>query len=95
MPKVVWLPEALEDIARLHAFLKDQNPLAARNAMLCVRMAGQQLEQWPEMGRPMPDRLRREIFVAFGAGGYVLRYRLNEAGQAVVLRVWHSREDRE
>jgi plasmid stabilization system protein ParE len=36
---------------------------------------------------------RRELFVPFGAGAYVLRYRIH-ADTIVVLRVWHSREER-
>lgn len=41
------------------------------------------------------DTGRREIFAAFGAGAYVLRYRINAHGEVVVIRVWHSRELRE
>lgn len=93
MPEVVWLPEALADIKRLHTFLFDKNPQAARNAILCIQAAARQLETFPEIGRPMhDDRRRREVFAAFGAGAYVLRYRLNEIGQPVVIRVWHTRE---
>jgi plasmid stabilization system protein ParE len=36
---------------------------------------------------------RREISVPFGAGAYVLRYRLHDE-TIVVIRVWHSREAR-
>lgn len=94
--QVVWLPEALQDIQRLHAFLADKNPAAAHNAVLCIQAAGRQLENFPEIGRPMRDgSQRREVFAAFGAGAYVLRYRLNAQGQAVVIRVWHTREWRE
>jgi hypothetical protein len=35
------------------------------------------------------------LFAAFGAGAYVLRYRQEESGQPVVIRVWHTREWRE
>jgi len=35
---------------------------------------------------------RREVFAAFGAGAYVLRYRLDAGRQPVVIRVWHTRE---
>lgn len=93
MSEVVWLPEALADIERLHGFLNDKNPLAARNAILCIQAAARQLESFPEIGRPMPDASqRREVFAAFGSGAYVLRYRLGDSGQPVVIRVWHSRE---
>jgi len=42
----------------------------------------------------MPDETgRRELFMAFGAGAYVLRYMPEKTG-VVVIRVWHSREER-
>jgi Plasmid stabilization system protein len=95
VPQVVWLPAALEDIARLYDFLAEKNPEAARNAALCIKAAARQLEAFPESGAPMKDHSeRREIFAAFGSGGYVLRYRLNQSGNVVVIRVWHTREAR-
>jgi plasmid stabilization system protein ParE len=94
--QVSWLPQALDDIARLHDFLADKNSTAARNALLCIKTAAQQLEQFPQIGRLMDDETeRREIFAAFGAGAYVLRYRLDANGDVVVIRVWHSRELRQ
>jgi toxin ParE1/3/4 len=95
MPQVIWLPEALADIERLYEFLTEKNARAASNAMRCIQVAARQLETFPQIGRPMPDRTRREIFAAFGAGAYVLRYRLDGQGKPVVIRVWHSREWRE
>jgi plasmid stabilization system protein ParE len=95
MPQVVWLPEALANVERLHDFLAEKNANASSNAMRCIQAAARQLESFPEIGRPMADRLRREIFAAFGAGAYVIRYRLDEQGRPVVIRVWHSREWRE
>lgn len=94
VPRVVWLPEALSDVLRLNDFLAGKNPQAARNAVLCIQAATRQLESFPEIGKPMGDG-RRELFAAFGAGAYVLRYRLNEIVQPVVIRVWHTRELRE
>lgn len=64
--------------------------------MLCIQAASRQLESFPEIGRPMPDDgQRREVFAAFGASAHVLRYRLDTRGQAVVIRVWHTREWRD
>ena len=94
VPRVVWLPEALGDLLRLNDFLAEKNPQAARNAVLCIQAAARQLESFPEIGKPLGDG-RRELFAAFGAGAYVLRYRLEESGQPVVIRVWHTREWRE
>ncbi|MCB8839650.1 type II toxin-antitoxin system RelE/ParE family toxin [Aurantimonas sp. VKM B-3413] len=37
----------------------------------------------------------RQLFVPFGKSSYVLRYRIQEeADTLVVVRVWHGREDR-
>ncbi len=96
MAEVIWLPEALDDIERMHDFLVEKNPVAASNAVVCIKAAARQLSDFPEIGRPMDnDSDRREVFAAFGAGAYVIRYRLNATGEVVVIRVWHSRELRE
>lgn len=95
MPTVIWLPEALEDIGRLYDFLAEKNSQAAANAMLCIQAAAVRLGHFPELGAPMNDDTeRRQVFAAFGAGSYVLRYRLNQNGDPVIIRVWHSREAR-
>ena len=95
MAKIIWLPEALDDIERMYDFLVEKNPAAARNAVLCIKAAAHQLRNFPEIGRRMDeDTDRREVFAAFGAGAYVIRYRLSAASEVVVIRVWHSREFR-
>ena len=95
MSQVSWLPEAIQDIERLHDFLSAKDALAARNAALCIQAAARQIERFPEIGKPLEGpNGRREVFAAFGAGAYVLRYRLTELGP-VVIRVWHSREWRD
>ena len=96
MPALIWLPEALEDIGRLNDFLAEKNPQAAADAVLCIQAAAVRLERFPELGAPMNDGTeRRQVFAAFGAADYVLRYRLNQNGDPVIVRVWHSREARE
>lgn len=67
----------------LNDFPAEQNPQAARNGVLCIQAAARQLEAFPEIGKPLGDG-RRELFTAFGAGAYVLRYQLEESGQPVV-----------
>ncbi len=90
-----WLPEAWLDIQRLFEFLVDKDPEAAARAMETMTAGADRLSHMPEMGWPMSDDTqRRELFLPFAAGSYVLRYRLD--GEAVVIiRVWHSRERRE
>lgn len=89
-----WLPEARQDVERLFDFLLSQNPLAAERAIQTIIQGGQQLTEFGDIGRPMDDEsARRELFIPFGGGYYVLRYRKTGA-DIVIIRVWHSKETR-
>jgi len=93
--RVVWLPEAFEDVERLYGFLIGKDALAAERAMRAISSSADTLQDLPQIGRPMgDDTARRELIVPFGAGAYVLRYRVHR-DTVVVIRVWHSREARE
>lgn len=93
--RIVWLPEALADIERLYSFLKEKSPAAATRAAQTILQGARIVEKEPEAGRPMQDDTgRREFFVAFGAGAYVLRYK-RDRNMVVVIRVWHSKEQRD
>lgn len=95
MTKLLWLPEALADVERLHGFLKGMDELAASRCVETILKGSKLLRATPRLGRPMPDELdRRELFMQFGAAAYVLRYKLEDADTVVIIRVWHSREDR-
>jgi plasmid stabilization system protein ParE len=95
MAKVVWLPESLQDVARLYESLAEKSPEAAWKAADRIGYVARQLEQYPDLGQPMEDGARRQVFLHFGAGAYVIRYRRDDAGNVVIVRVWHSRERRE
>lgn len=89
-----WLPEADHDIDRLYEFLYEKNPPAAMRSMEAIQKGANQLKITPEIGQPMNDELqRRELFIPFGAGAYVLRYRVYD-NTLVIIRVWHSKENR-
>ena len=95
MVTVKWLPEALNDIERLYTFLNDKSPEAAARAAATILEGAKLLKTTPRIGHPVPDETgRRELFLPFGAGAYVLRYMHQQDGTVVVIRFWHSREDR-
>ena len=95
VPQIVWLPEALADIQRLRLFLEDKNPTAATRAGRVLQAGSKRLAGFPEMGQPMNDGTdRRELFLPFGAGCYVLRY-IKDRQEVVIIRVWHSKEQRD
>ena len=92
--KLVWLPEARDDIQRLSDFLLERNPEAAGRAVRAIQLGSRSLLEYPRTGRPLDDETgRRELFVPFGAGACVMRYVILD-DQIVVIRVWHSREKR-
>ena len=93
MPPLKWLPEALADLERLHEFLAAISEDSARKSAATILVGAEELSDHPRVGKPMGDG-RREWFIRFGAGAYVLRYRIDAEGCPVVIRVWHSREDR-
>ena len=95
MAKVASLTEALRDVARLHEFLIEKSPEAACKVAERIGHVARQLEQHPEMGQPMEDGVRWQVFLHFGAGAYVIRCRFDHEGTVVIVRVWHSREPRE
>src|SRR5664279_5721151 len=94
VPQIVWLPEALEDMQRLRLFLEDKNPTAAALAGRVLQAGAKRLADFPEIGQPMNDGTdRRELFLPFGTGGYVLRY-ITDKQTVVIIRTWPSREKR-
>ena len=92
--KIVWRERALEDISRLYDFLFEKNEEAATKAAQIILRGSSLLEESPRLGRPMADGTgRRELFIPFGSSFYVLRCFLAD-DDAVVVRVWHGRENR-
>lgn len=92
--KVIWLHQAQGDIQRLFDFLLERDPVAAERAVRAIQTGARRLADHPQIGRPMNDDSgRKELLVPFGAGAYVIRY-LSQRERVVVIRVWHSREER-
>jgi plasmid stabilization system protein ParE len=93
MPSLKWTPQALSDVQRLHQFLVDKNPDAAKRAVQTIRAGVRILASQPRIGHPAEDMEPeyREWLIPFGRSGYLVLYRLD--GEAVVLlAVRHGRE---
>lgn len=92
MAQVVYSRRARASLERLHDFLAEKNPDAARRAIAAILEKLRALEQFPRLGPADPDRPDvRQLFMPFGAAGYVARYRLDD-DIVVVLAIRHSRE---
>jgi len=93
MPRLIWSPQALRDMQRLHRFLAAKDADAARRAVRAIREQAALLGRQPAVGRPA-DGMEpefREWPVAFGASGYVILYRYQDAA-AVILALRHQKE---
>jgi plasmid stabilization system protein ParE len=92
MPQVVLSQRANLDLVRLHDFLADKNPRAAARAIKTIRTKLRLLRRHPAIGHLDADRPDdRELFIKFGAGGYMARY--NYDGMIViVLSIRHAHE---
>jgi len=91
--KIVWLPEAAKDVARLRAFILKKNPSAAARAASRIREGVQILGNNPEAGKPVEELLPfRELVIPFGNGNYIIRYR-EAPSRVIIIRVRHSKEE--
>jgi len=94
MVALEWLPEAQDDLKRLHDFILPHSPQAASRAIAVILKGVESLAEFPEMGHPWEaDTHYRELPIRFGAKGYVVRYRLF-ANRVIIARIWHGLEDR-
>ncbi len=86
--KLVWSPEALEDLAAVRAFIARDNPTAAKKVVeRIVSLVSTQLPENPESGRVgrVPDT--RELVIA--STPFVVPYRLR-SDRLEILRVYHA-----
>lgn len=91
--EIVWFPETAKDLARLRAFILQKNPSAAARAASRIKEAAQILSDNPEAGKPVEDLFPfRDLFIPFGNGNYIIRYR-EETHRVVIVRIRHSKEE--
>lgn len=93
---VRWTPKASNDLHRLNAFLANKDLTTAETALASIHHAIGLLCDFPDIGRRHNvAETTREWFADFGKSSYVIRYRHSQEQAAIViLRIWHSREQR-
>src|SRR3990167_4603785 len=92
MREIVWLDSAVNDVVRLREFIAKENPSAAKKAAAAIKDAAQRLMEAPSIGKPVKDLPPyRDLLTRFGAGGYVLRYRVHTE-TIYVVHIRHYRE---
>jgi len=90
--QVVYSPNAIANLEGLHRFLAEKNSEAATRALRTIRDRMRTLSRFPRLGPVDPEQPDyRQLFIPFGASGYVARYRV-EGRLVVVLAIRHMRE---
>lgn len=94
--KHVYSAEALQDLERLHDFIAEENPAAARKVASELLDGMRGLRRFPRMGKRVsiaPGHLAPEEIRDWFTGDYVVRYLILDE-RIVILRVWHGKEER-
>ena len=94
--KLAFSREARGDLVPLRAFIAKHNPAAAERIAKRLILGIERLLQHPRLGRRVtvgPDQIAPEEIRDWPVGDYVVRYLITES-RIIVLRVWHSKEDR-
>jgi plasmid stabilization system protein ParE len=90
--RLVWSPQSQADLARLHRFLARKSRTAATAALRTLRGGARRFLEHPRMGQKLETFPHREVRRLL-LGDYELRYEVR-ADTIVVLRIWHTRENR-
>ena len=86
--KLVWSPEALQDLTEVRAYIARDNPAAATKAVRrIVSLVSTQLPANPESGRIGRVSGTRELVIS--RSPFVVPYRVR-AGPIEILRVYHA-----
>jgi len=93
VPHLKWTPYALGCVRKLYDYLAEKDTDAARMAISAIRKKAAMLSVNPGIGRPSDDLEpeQRELFIPFGASGYVLLYHA-EQDLILVLAIRHQKE---
>ena len=92
--EIVWLPGASRDVHRLRDFIKSDNPRAAQRAAKRIIEGVKLLQENPEAGVPVENHVDyRDLILSFGAGDYIIRYRIEMTSRITIVRVRHSKEE--
>ena len=91
--RMIWCTEASQDVEALYQELRGRSDWAASRLIRLIQMNTANLLSKPAIGRPMDDDTgRRELFIRFGPGAYVIRYRMINPASLAIIRISHVEE---
>jgi plasmid stabilization system protein ParE len=87
-----WTSLAYADLRRLHAFLEAVNPRSAELSVQLIVNRAERIPEQPRLGERLARFGNREVRRVV-VEKYEIRYELRDA-VIVLLRIFHTREDR-
>ena len=88
-----WTSKALSDLARLYEFLSPLNKPAAASVVQSLTAAPAKLLAQPRIGEKLEEFDPREVRRIL-VGRYEMRYEIQQS-TIYILRLWHTREERQ
>ena len=86
--KLIWSPEALQDLKEVHAYIAKDSPSSAKKVVeRIVALVARQLPENPNIGRPGRVPNTRELIIS--GTPFVVPYR-TDSDHIDVLRVYHA-----
>lgn len=90
--KVNYSQEAISDLQKVHDFISDKNPFAARRIAIDLQEGVERLKQFPQMGLPVLKAPEPETIRDLYIGNYTVRYLITDE-IIYILRIWHNKEN--
>ena len=90
--KIKWTSKALSDLVRLYEFLAVKNKRDAAQVVQSLSAAPDRLLDQARIGEKLDEFDPREVRRII-VGRYEMRYEIQDTN-IIVLRIWHTREDR-
>lgn len=90
--KIKWTSKALSDLVRFYEFLAVKDRPAAARTVQSLSAAPDRLLDQARIGEKLEEFDPREVR-RIVVGRYEMRYEIQES-VILVLRIWHTREDR-
>ena len=93
--KLRFTAEAREHVAAIYSYIRDRNPVAATQVVARIRLAAEQLTEFPRMGHVGRVRDTHE-WVVRGLP-YIIVYQTDVADtdEVLILGIFHAAQDRE
>lgn len=88
---LMYSPQAVDDLQRLHDSVADRNPLSARKIAIEIQESAEKLRQFPQIGLPVSRNKTPNEIRGLYIDNYTLRYLIAKNQTIYVLRIWHNK----